>query len=480
MTKPDQSGDLSILRQIPSIDELIGTETGLRITASAGHKRTTAIAREVTEEMRAELRSPDGDIGAGRAPTEETILERLAERLESAWEKRRAGRLRRVINATGVIVHTNLGRSPLSEAAVGAISNVARGYCTIEYDLESGKRGRRGGHVEDLLAQLTGAEAALVVNNCAAAAFLTLKVFAAGKEVIVSRGELVEIGGDFRVPDVLAQSGAVLREIGTTNRTKVADYQKAISENTAMILKVHPSNYRIVGFTEAPPLEKLASLARQHDVLLYEDAGSGALLDLKDLGLADEPVIERSIADGADLVTFSGDKLLGGPQAGIIVGRLELIDRIRRHPLYRALRVDKLVLAALEATLESFAREAVKGEIPVLTMLHTSSVEMEKRSRAFVSALRGTWANGTGPSLEVVEGSSAVGGGAGPDFQPDTWLVALTHPTMSASEIEAKLRLADPPVITRIADGKVLLDLRTVSEPEIAELRAAISNIVSG
>ena len=389
----------------------------------------------------------------------------------------RRSRLRRVINATGVIVHTNLGRAPLSEAAIAAITEDASGYCTLEYDIETGKRGRRGAYAESLIAELTGAESALIVNNCAAAAFLVLSVLAAGREVIVSRGELVEIGGDFRVPDVLAQSGAVLREVGTTNRTKIADYEKAISENTGLILKVHPSNYRIVGFTAMPSVEELADLAHRHEILLYEDAGSGAMLDLSEYGLDDEPVISRSIAAGVDVVTFSGDKLLGSAQAGVIVGREEIIDRFRKHPLYRALRTNKLVYAVLEATLDAFHRETAVREIPVLKMLSATVEELEQRTGRFAERLSEN-AGDRGLRLEIIRGNSVIGGGSAPMAQPKTALITLQHEELSAAELERSLRLSTPAVIARIVEDKVVIDLRTVSEREEDELFGVLTKLM--
>jgi L-seryl-tRNA(Ser) seleniumtransferase len=465
----------STLRLLPSIDELIGTEPGQRISSLIGRARAAALAREVTDVARAELRGNFIEGSDDQAvATKEGILQMLAGRMENAWRNRQSGRLQRVINATGVIVHTNLGRAPLSEAAVAAIANEARGYCTLEYDRATGKRGRRGAYAEDLLAELTGAEAALVVNNCAAAAFLVLTVFAARREVIVSRGELVEIGGDFRVPDVLAQSGAILREVGTTNRTKIADYEKAISENTAMILRVHPSNYRIIGFTETPQLEALASLAREKKILLYEDAGSGALIDLTKFGMVDEPVISRSIADGAGLVTFSGDKLLGGPQSGIIVGSRDLVEQIRKHPLYRALRVDKLIYAALEATVEAYALETAEYEVPVLKTLSMTKEELSERAQKFAERLAKELPEGSGLDVTTVDGRSAIGGGAAPMVQPKTTLVALAHAVASVAEIEKGLRASNPPVIARIVDDRVLIDLRTAQPAEEDELLSVI------
>ncbi|HVF47407.1 MAG TPA: L-seryl-tRNA(Sec) selenium transferase, partial [Pyrinomonadaceae bacterium] len=326
--------------------------------------------------------------------------------------------------------------------------------------------------VEQLIVELTGAEDALIVNNCVAAAFFVLKAFADGGEVIVSRGELVEIGGDFRVPDVLAQSGAALREIGTTNRTKLADYERAIGERTRVLLRVHPSNYRIVGFTAAPALSELSALARKNDLLLYEDIGSGALIDLARRGIADEPVVSASLAAGVDVVTFSGDKLLGGPQAGIIAGRSAVIKRLRGHPLYRALRVDKLIYAALESTLLAY-RRGTPDEIPVVLMLSMTKQEIRDRVEMFAKRVA-EGRDDDNLNLETRDDFSAIGGGAAPVTRLETTLVALSHRNMSTSRLEKKLRDADPAVVARILDDRVVLDLRTVAESEENELLAAL------
>jgi L-seryl-tRNA(Ser) seleniumtransferase len=383
--------------------------------------------------------------------------------------------VRRVINATGVILHTNLGRAPLSEAARQAVVQEAAGYCTLEYNPTTGSRGKRGGHVEELLTQLTGAEAALVVNNCAAAALLVLTVLARSGETIVSRGELVEIGGDFRVPEVMSNSGTIMVEVGSTNRTRLEDYQRAIKSDTRLIMRVHPSNYRIIGFTATPELSELASLAHESGLPLYEDAGSGVLKDLSAYGLIDEPIISESIVAGTDVVSFSGDKLLGATQAGLIVGRREIIDRLRRHSLYRALRVDKLSLAALEATLDAHSRGAFE-EIPTLQMLALSPDEIEDRARRFSKLLAET-GHSARLTATTVAGESAVGGGSGPNVHPPTTLVALSHTELKPDEIELKLRTCSPPVISRIADNLVLLDLRTVDPREEPELLAAVRSL---
>ncbi|MDT5060002.1 MAG: L-seryl-tRNA(Ser) seleniumtransferase [Acidobacteriota bacterium] len=462
------------LRALPSVDALLQTETARALKVSVGAKHLTQLARAVTDELRASLSaSASVSVTANGDHSREALLAEAARRLERACGREASRGLRRVINASGVILHTNLGRAPLSEAARRAIANEAARYCTLEYNLETGERGRRGARVEQLLSDLTGAEAALVVNNCAAAALLILTVLAQGGETIVSRGELVEIGGDFRVPDVMSSSGTRLREVGTTNRTRLADYSRAMTESTRLVMRVHPSNYRIVGFTATPTLAELAHLAHEAGLLLYEDAGSGALHDLTRFGLAGEPVISESIRDGADIVSFSGDKLLGAAQAGLIAGRLEIVEKLRKHPLYRALRADKLILAALEATLDAHRRAAF-DEIPTLRMLALTRAEIESRAQSLVSTLLERLST---PALhcEIIEGESAIGGGSAPTIHPPTVLIALAHETLSPDALEEALRQSTPPVIARIAEGKVLLDLRTIAEDEEPDLLAALA-----
>lgn len=487
------------LRALPSVDALLRTPEAEALRPALGAERLTALAREVTDELRAELRtgggagtgddethdgtSVDGDRETLRDDGREALLAEAARRLARAAERERARGLRRVINATGVVLHTNLGRAPLSEAARRAVAQEAAGYCTLEYDIETGARGRRGARAELLLAELTGAEDALVVNNCAAAALLVLTALARDGETIVSRGELVEIGGDFRVPDVMTQSGTVLVEVGTTNRTRLDDYERAVTERTRLLMRVHPSNYRIVGFTSAPSLEELARVAHGRGLLFYEDAGSGALLELAPHGLAGEPVIRESIAAGADVVTFSGDKLLGSAQAGLVVGRREVIERLRRHPLYRALRADKLALAALEATLEAYRRGEALNEVPALRMLSATREEIERRARAFSERLRARLGKDSlavkqdSLAVELIAGESAVGGGSAPTTHPPTSLVALTHARLSADALDARLRRNSPPVVARIVGDRLVLDLRTVAEAEEAELLDALSSL---
>ncbi|HWT00828.1 MAG TPA: L-seryl-tRNA(Sec) selenium transferase [Pyrinomonadaceae bacterium] len=474
MSKQETSRS-SRLRALPSVDALLRTEPARSLREAVGARQLTRLARAVTEELRESLLAGASVEDAGNgASSREALLAEAARRLERAARRETARGLRRVINATGVVLHTNLGRAPLSESARRAVYDEAARYCALEYDVETGARGRRGGRAEQLLAELTGAEAALVVNNCAAAALLVLTVLAQGGETIVSRGELVEIGGDFRVPDVMAQSGTRMVEVGTTNRTRLADYRRALTEETRLVMRVHPSNYRIVGFTSVPTLFELAALAREAGLPLYEDAGSGALIDLSPHGLAGEPVISDSVRGGAEVVSFSGDKLLGAAQAGLVVGRRDIIERLRKHPLYRALRADKLALAALEATLEAYGRGVAVNEIPALRMLALSSDEIRKRARSLVSKLR---KHGGALRAEIVEGESAVGGGSAPTTHPPTALLALNHETLRAEALDEALRLSCPPVIARIADGRVLLDLRTVAEDEEHELLAALKTL---
>lgn len=464
MSRSAASKDLN-LRTLPSVDQLLRTDAAAQLRSSVGPSRLTAIAREVIEELRQQIQSTPP-----LENTKDALLNEAVQNLESHCRSEALAAIRRVINATGVILHTNLGRAPLSDAARTAIANAA-GYCTLEYDPETGSRGKRGDRAEQFLTQLTGAEAALVVNNCASAALLILTVLAGDGETLVSRGELVEIGGDFRVPDVMANSGTRMVEVGSTNRTRLADYKRATSDKTRLIMRVHPSNYRIIGFTAAPKLSELASLAQESGLLLYEDAGSGVLSDLSQYGLSDEPIISESVAAGADVVSFSGDKLLGATQAGLIVGRSEIIDRLRRHSLYRALRADKLCLAALEATLDAHQRGAI-DEIPALRMLALDPKELAKRVRKFyVKVFKNTTETIT---VTMIPGESAIGGGSGPNVHPPTTLIALKHAQLTADQIERKLRLSSPPVIARIADDLVLLDLRTVNANEEAELFAAV------
>jgi L-seryl-tRNA(Ser) seleniumtransferase len=456
---------------LPSVDEVLAHKTAVDLISELGRERVVAFVRSLIAKRRTKLLEGHQSDGAIERST---LIAGVVDELAALGDAEQRSGVRRVINATGVIIHTNLGRAPLSERAAAAMTD-ASGYSAIEYDVQKGLRGSRGAKALSLLKLLTGAEDALAVNNCAAAALLVLSVFAQGREVIVSRGELVEIGGDFRIPDILTRSGAGLREVGTTNRTHLRDYENAVSDRTAMILKVHPSNFRITGFTKTPGTSELAELARKNNLIFYEDAGSGALIDLSAAGVEDEPVIRSVIASGADLVSFSGDKLLGGPQAGIVAGRADLVERLRRDPFYRALRLDKTITAALESTLEAYARGAAEQEIPVLRMLFTPSEVIEARSANFVRKINENTAGRTGLNAELLKGRSAVGGGAAPDAVLETALISLEHSQLSDAELEKKLRSAAPPIITRIETGKVLLDLRTVTDKEENEMLDVIS-----
>ena len=421
----------------------------------------------VLEALRAEADALRRRVSTGEAQPDD-----VAEWIEHAVPARLASltapSLRAVINATGVILHTNLGRAPLARAAVERVAALA-GSTNLEYDLEQGTRGRRDVHAERLLCHLLGAEAAVVVNNNAAATLLTLAATAAGREVIVSRGELVEIGGGFRVPDVMAQSGAILREVGTTNRTRTADYAAAIGERTAAILRVHPSNFRIEGFTD---LADLVALAHRFNLPMIEDIGSGWIGELPPpAALGDEPAPRSSIAAGADAVLFSADKLLGGPQAGIIAGRASLIEAVRRHPLMRAVRVDKMTYAALEATLQEYAAGRAAETIPVARMLALGVTAIRHRAQALIDGLHGTVGG------QILDGFSTVGGGSAPGSALATALVAVSHTSMSATHLEARLRGSTPPVVARIQEGRVVLDLRTVAPEDDATLGQVLSGI---
>jgi L-seryl-tRNA(Ser) seleniumtransferase len=462
---------MSDLRVIPSIEQLRQRAALRALETRYGREALLDALRAETAALRDRLAS-----GHVAAVTVDEAVHEIEIGAEARLRLAMRPSLIRVLNATGVILHTNLGRAPLSEAALARVAAVAGGYTNLEYDVDRGARGRRDAHAEKLIARLTGAEAAVVVNNNAAATMLLLAAMAEGREVIISRGELVEIGGGFRVPDVMAQSGAILREVGTTNRTRANDYAAAIGERTALILRVHPSNFKVVGFTARPALEELAALGRRFNVPVAEDLGSGWLgwpLDgARDRpldeargrlpeALRDEPIVSESIAAGADLVCFSGDKLLGGPQAGIIAGRSEALDRIRRHPLMRALRVDKLTYAALEATLEEHAIGRGQEGIPVQRMLRMSAKEIGVRADALAAAL-----GATGWRARVIDGMSTVGGGSAPGAELPTRLVELERDGLTADGIEQYLRSLDPPVIARIQNDRVVIDLRTVAPDE--------------
>jgi L-seryl-tRNA(Ser) seleniumtransferase len=452
------------MRSIPSIEQLRQRPALRALEDRYGRAAIIAALRAEADALRS-----GGDATRSAADIIDAIERGTIERLGQTA----GGSLRRVINATGVVIHTNLGRAPLARAAAARAANLASVYTNLEYDLGRGERGRRDVHAERLLCGLTGAEAAVVVNNNAAATMLALAALAAGREVIISRGELVEIGGGFRVPDVLAQSGAVLREVGTTNRTRASDYAAAIGDRTGIILRVHPSNFRIEGFTERPSVRELASLGQRFHIPLVEDLGSGYLGPdcIAIPALADEPVVSRSIAAGADVVMFSGDKLLGGPQAGIIVGREALLSGIRRHPLMRALRVDKLTYAALESTLEEFAAGRAHATIPVARMLSMSVKDIAPRADALAGTL-----SAHGLEATAADGESAIGGGSAPGAALPTRVVRIRHRELSASALEKRLRLGDPPLIARIEHDHVVIDLRTVDPADDETVAALIGD----
>jgi L-seryl-tRNA(Ser) seleniumtransferase len=444
----------SSLRDLPSVDSLLREPRVELLVAEYSHEQVVAGVRAVLADCRERARATN----EWSRPSTERLIDELTHRIEATSRPA----LRRVVNGTGVIVHTNLGRAPLSAAALEALERVARGYSNLEYDLGAGQRGSRHEHVTSMLRTLTGAESALVLNNNAAGLLLVLSTLAQEREVVISRGQLVEIGGGFRIPDVLRQSGARLIEVGTTNRTYASDYQRALGPETALLLRVHSSNFRVIGFVHEPSLDELATLAHEGGHWLVDDLGSGSLLDTSAFGLRREPMVQESVAAGADLVAFSGDKLLGGPQCGIVVGRAELIDRLKRHPLTRALRPDKLTLAALGATLQHYLRGEAVECVPVWRMIAASPVSIEARASRLARLLP------PGYSATLLDGQSAIGGGALPGELLPTRLLALQGP-ISADRLALSLRNADPPIVGRIERGSFALDLRTVL-PEEDEL----------
>ena len=450
------------LRQLPSVDGLLITPAVQALALDLPHETQVELARDVLEAAR------DDILDDNAAPT----LDDLAEDLHRAAATRFLPSLRPVINATGVILHTNLGRAPLSQAAIQAMSAVSAGYSTLEFDLATGARGSRHTHLAAALATLCGAEDALAVNNNAAAILLMLSALAAGKEVIVSRGEAVEIGGGFRIPDVLAQSGARLVEVGTTNRTYVADYMEAITPATAAILRVHSSNFRVVGFSHEPALDALVAEARQHDVPVLYDLGSGSLLDTAAYGLHREPTAPEALAAGCAAVCFSGDKLLGGPQAGLLVGRGPLLAAMKQHPLARALRPDKTTIAGLEATLLHYRKREAPARVPVWQMIAARPEQLRRRARSWQRVLTAAFSPALTTAIEP--GESAIGGGALPGETLPTWVLHITSPAHSPDTLAERLRAGDPPVIARIEDDAVALDPRTVLPEQDQAVRNAL------
>ncbi len=451
------------LRYLPSVDKLLNEPSLRALESRFGHEIVVEIARVVLDQTRRQV------LAGHPMPNYDDLVSTVAWRVQEAARPS----LRALINATGVIIHTNLGRAPLSAAAIQAMQEIGAGYSNLEYDLDAGQRGSRYIHAIELLRRLTGAEAALVVNNNAAATLLILTALARGREVIISRGQLVEIGGGFRIPEVMVQSGARLVEVGTTNKTYLRDYAAAITEETALLMRVHTSNFRITGFTHETSIEELVALGRERGLPVVDDLGSGSLLDTTVYGLMPEPTVQASIQAGADLVCFSGDKLLGGPQAGIIVGRADLVDRIKHFPMTRALRVDKTTLAGLQATLLSYLRGTATEEIPVWRMISAPAEQLRKRAQAWADHLQVTEAN-----VEVVPAASTVGGGSLPGETLPGHALAIT--VDSPDRLAAELRACDPPVIARIEKDRLLLDPRTVLPEQDQQLLHILATAISG
>jgi L-seryl-tRNA(Ser) seleniumtransferase len=452
------------LRQLPSVDLLLQTPQVQTLVGQHGHDATVEAIRVVLQDTRQSI------LAGADAPSSETLVQAV----QAHFQAQHLGRLQPVINATGVIIHTNLGRAPLSRATLEAMTAVASGYSNLEFDLTLGERGGRGLSVEGLLTRLTGAEAALAVNNNASAVLLVLTALVAGRGVIISRGQLVEIGGGFRVPDVMRQSDARLIEVGTTNRTHMRDYSQAIldHQDVAALLRAHRSNFQLVGFVTEPTLAEMATLAHAHGLVVIDDLGSGALLDTALYGLEHEPTVQESIDAGADIVCVSGDKLLGGPQAGLIVGRADLLERVRRHPWARAVRMDKVALVGLQATLMHYEKGEAVEKVPVWQMISRPVDEIKRQARRWTRQL-----GAIGLAAEVIQGRSTVGGGSLPGASLPTWWVALSVPSPDA--LSERLRLGEPPVVTRIEDDRLLLDPRTVLPGQEKTLLAAIRQAVA-
>jgi L-seryl-tRNA(Ser) seleniumtransferase len=466
----NMSNQQSVFRQIPAVDQLLLRPAIVSWIECTSREFVVSEIQKLLQRIRDTIRSGGGGSGVDINPAhlETVLVENLQRRLRP--------NLRMVINASGVILHTNLGRAPLSSAAQESLSAFSANYTNLEYDISAGARSHRDKLIESLLQEILDCEAATVVNNNAAAVFMILNTLALGKEVIVSRAELVEIGGSFRIPDILKRSGAVLHEVGTTNKTHIRDYQDAVGQNTALLLKVHQSNFKMLGFTERPELSALVELARRHDIPLVEDIGSGCLMNLNPYGVRDEPVVQESLAAGVDLICFSGDKLLGGPQAGIIAGAKKLVDPIRRNPLMRTYRVEKLIYGALEATLGSYRFGRAVSEIPVMRMIAMTGEELQKRARSFSRKLRAGLSKEVQVSLS--KGYSVVGGGSCPESRLPTTLVTLESNSIRPNLMESRLRSQDPPIILRLEEDKVLIDLRTVFPAQESVLIRSLQNAV--
>ncbi|MGB2908700.1 MAG: L-seryl-tRNA(Sec) selenium transferase [Candidatus Aminicenantaceae bacterium] len=465
----------NLLRKIPSVDRIKNSEIVGALAEDYGEEQVSEAVRIVLEVLRAELQGAED----ASFPTERLEIEAIAAEMGVYLENKFTPSLRKAVNATGVIMHTGLGRAAFPAAAQAALAEVAEGYCTLATDIETGRRSHRDNHLEDLICELTGAEAATVVNNNAAATMLILNTLAQGREVIVSRGQLVEIGGAFRMPDVMAASGAVLREVGTTNKTHLRDYRDAINEQTSAIMRVHHSNYRIVGFAEEPPIEDLAGLAREHGLYIIDDIGSGALVDLSRWGIEHEPQVQDSVRAGVDVACFSGDKLIGGPQSGFILGKREAVDRIRKNQLARALRIGKLTIAGLEATLKLFLRpDRLVEDHPVYWMFSRTAEEVGRRTRRLIRRLKSRLPEGAA-ELSLIDGGSQVGSGAVPVETIPTKLLHIRSPHSTAEKLSCALRRNAPPVFPRVHQDALLLDLRTVLKGEDRIVEDALVDVLN-
>jgi L-seryl-tRNA(Ser) seleniumtransferase len=459
----------NLYRTLPSVNQVLETSCVRALIQSHAHEQVVAVVRD-------ELTALRGRLGQGEAVDGESQIESVAKRVAVRLTQKLRPRLRPVINATGIVLHTNLGRAPMAEIAAQAAHDAARGYLNLEMDLETGKRASRQSAIREWVCRITGAESATAVNNNAAATIIVLRALCQGKEVVISRGQLIEIGGSFRIPDIMGVSGATLREVGTTNITRLADYERAIGPNTAALMHVHWSNYRISGFTQSVPVADLVELGRKHNLPVIDDIGSGALLDFSRFGFTGEPVARESIAAGADVCLFSGDKLVGGPQAGIIAGRKEIIQKIEKDPLMRAFRLDKMTLAALDATLRLYLNESkALQEIPVLRMLATPLEELQRRAAALAARLREI----QGVNAVVASDEAYVGGGSLPDQVMKTWVVEVETAGVSDAELAYRLRTSTPAVVARVRDGKLVLDVRTVFEGQEGDLAGALLNAIS-
>lgn len=465
----DDPSRQSLLRSLPAVDEILHQAPIQELLKAVPRSLVVHSIREVLEARRREIISAPGEASLVSDQGTEALIKRISDQAKA----RSRFSLCKVINATGIVIHTNLGRAPLSSRVLEHLATIAQGYCNLEFDLEKGARGSRYRHVEQILCDLSGAESALVVNNNAAAVLVALNTIATSREVVVSRGELIEIGGSFRLPDVMRQSGCLLREVGATNRTRISDYEEAISSETALFLSAHPSNYRIVGFSEHAPLAELVALGRKAGIPVLRDLGSGSFVDLAPYGLGEEPTIKETLATGVEIVTFSGDKLLGGPQAGIILGKKPYLDAIKRNPLLRAVRVDKFTLAALEATLQEYRdQDKAMRSLPVLAMLTCPLEEIRRKAANLLRQLRKR--TGQRYELTAADDFSLPGGGALPLEQLPTRVVAVRPRTFSVAELDARLQRSEPPVVARVSQDRLLIDVRTVFPEEIPMIVAAL------